>query len=81
MSTMARIRRLISSIQLGELFTTRNCLSFGSRGSVDQSLYSLVKSGTIVRVVRGVFMRPGSDMPTALQLAKIKAESFGKRIY
>jgi len=81
MYTSARIRRFIRGIKLGQLFTTRQCLSFGSRGAVDQALYVLVNLGFIIRVARGVFRRHGSLPPTLLAVATIKAKSFGKRIY
>jgi hypothetical protein len=80
MSTLAKVYQLIRKTKLGELFTTRHCLSFGSRGAVDQALYCLVKDGYIVRVARGVFMKKGSPQPTVLAVATIKAKSFGKRI-
>lgn len=81
MYTLMRVRQLIHKLKLNQLFSTRQCLSFGSRGAVDQALYCLVKSGEIIRVTRGVFLKRGSSTPSILAVAKIKARSFGKRIY
>ncbi len=81
MSAKPEILRLISNLKLGEMFTTRHCLSFGSRGTIDNALHFLVKNKIIIRVARGVFMRPGSPIPTPFQVAKVKAEAFGKTIF
>ena len=81
MSTASRIRGFIRRIKSGQLFSTRQCLLFGTRGAVDQALYALVKNNIIVRVARGVFMRRGSPQPTVFAVAKLKAEAFGKRIF
>ncbi len=81
MSTAGLICTQINRIQKGVLFSTRQFLSLGSRGAVDQTLYNLVKAKVIMRVARGVFLRAGSRMPSAYEVAKVKAESFGKRIF
>lgn len=81
MSTLARIYHFVRKTKSGQLFTTRHCLSFGSRGAVDQALYSMVKTNFIVRVARGVFMKAGSPPPSILAVAQAKAKSFGKRIF
>ncbi len=81
MSTLGCVYNRIQRFSLGHLFTTRQFLGLGSRGAVDQSLYNLVKQREIIRVARGVFMRKGSPQPSVFAVAKIKAESFGKRIF
>jgi hypothetical protein len=53
----------------------------GSRGAIDQALYRLVKSGFIIRVARGVFMKRNSPTPSVLEVAKTKAAAFCKQIY
>lgn len=82
MHTTTFIRRYIFRLPLGQLFTTREFLLYGSRASVDQALSRLVKKGIIVRLARGVFVREGSDLKriSVLALASVKAESFGKHI-
>lgn len=81
MLAATRIRVAIGRIAVGKLFTTRQFLACGSRGAVDQCLYLLVKSGEIIRVARGVFMRKGSPQPSVLSVARKKAAAFGKRIF
>ena len=77
------ICRYYKSLPPKEIFTTRDCLKFGAtRGQVDQVLFNLVRSGEIVRLVRGVFTCAirGNLYPTNAELAVIKARSFGKTI-
>lgn len=81
MSVQAHIIRAFNRLGIDELLTTRQLLGWGSRAAVDQATYQLVKSGWIIRVARGVFMRKGSRMPTVLEVAKAKAQAFGKQVY
>jgi hypothetical protein len=81
MSTTARIFQAINRLALGQLLTTRDLLGMGTRAAIDQSVYRLVKSGFIVRVARGVFMRRNSPQPSAWQVACAKAKAFCKEIY
>ncbi len=83
MHTTSLIRRHISLVPLRQLFTTRAFLSYGSRSAVDSALFRLVKVGWIRRVARGVFIRDDwrePREPSIDQVAKIKAESFGRQI-
>ena len=82
MSTTPFVRRHIFRLPLQKLFSTREFLMYGTRGSIDKALSRLVKRGVIVRLARGIFVRAGSILSsiTAFDMAKIKAESFGKQI-
>lgn len=82
MWTTAQIRRHIAKLRSGELFTTRSVLSYGTRGAVDQALYTLVELGEIERLARGVFVVPCPVklVIAACQVAQVKAAAFGKRI-
>jgi hypothetical protein len=82
MWTSSFIRRHIFSLPEGTVFTTRDFLTYGRRGAVDLALYRLVKSGLIRRLARGVFVRdPFEKMKFShFEIAKVKAESFGRRI-
>lgn len=81
MSTTARIRDFIKKLDRDTIFTTRDLLTFGTRSSVDNAVYNLVKREEIVRIIPGVFSLPGSKRKLSLQeLAIIKAKSFGHRI-
>ncbi|MBX9687782.1 MAG: type IV toxin-antitoxin system AbiEi family antitoxin domain-containing protein [Candidatus Obscuribacterales bacterium] len=81
MSVAARIRKFLVRTEKGQLFTTRQFLGYGSRGAVDQTLYSLVKHGVIMRIARGVFMLAGSGLPSAFEVAKVKAAAFYKQVF
>ena len=77
------IRRFVNELPGGEPFTTSECLKFGSRAAVDQALSRLAKSGYIVRVARGVFVKGNSDapLPSVYEIAKAKAGAFGRKIF
>jgi hypothetical protein len=62
------------------LFTTREVLKYGTRGSVDQCLYRFVKSGFITRVARGVFVRDPRKNPTVAEIVEVKMAAFGKQV-
>jgi hypothetical protein len=80
--TISLIKRFICKCPLGKPFTTREVLLFGSRAAVDQALSRLVKMGYIVRLARGVFVKPDYGKPpiSAARVARTKAEAFGKKI-
>ncbi len=78
----AQIVRYFRELPPGTLFTTRDCLGTGERPNVDKTLSRLVKEGTLIRIVRGMFVHAetarayyGTD-----EIAALKASSFGKRI-
>lgn len=75
------VRRHIFQSRPGDLLTTREFLSFGTRSAVDKALQRCVKRGIIARLARGVFTRePVMTMPTALEIATVKAKAFAKRV-
>ena len=76
------IRRYIFALEKGRLFTTRECLKFGKRATVDQALCRLVRANLIVRLARGVFMRDDWEVrrPTVFEVARVKSLAFGKNI-
>jgi len=55
---------------------------YGSRGNVDQTTHKYVKTGVIVRLARGVFVKPGPEFEkiSVADVAKAKAEAFGKQL-
>ena len=79
---LSSIMRHISNMKYDEIFTTRDCLQYGKRSNVDNALFRAVKSGFIVRLARGVFMRRSTKFvfPSALEIATAKARAFGKQI-
>lgn len=74
------VRRQIRRIPSDIIFTTRQLLNYSTRAIVDKTLSNLVKSGHIVRLARGVFIRDGSNIPSLYQIAYAKARAFGKEI-
>ena len=80
MSCVALIIDLIEGLGCGVLFSTRECLNFGLRNAVDKALSRLVKIGYIVRVARGVFVRPDSEPVTytVSDIAAVKAAVYNK---
>lgn len=81
--TAELIRQRIHSMPLGEPFTPTALLAYGTRASVDQTLSRLIKTKSIERVARGVFVRPeisrfaGKVMPEPLKLAETVARTTG----
>lgn len=79
-STAARVRKQVMSFPQDCIFTTGQLLSCGKRNALDIELCRLVKRGQIRRVAQGVFVTITSAIPTAMEIAKAKAERFGKRL-
>jgi hypothetical protein len=82
-TTAQSIHESVSKLAPGELFCTRHMLHFGTRSSVDVSLWRLVRDGTLVRFARGVFARPPNDEdqePSPRAVAEMKAKAFGKTL-
>jgi hypothetical protein len=86
MTTMANIRRQIGALPLGEPFVSRSLLSLGSRASVDQALTRLTKAGVILRVARGVYVRPkvnrfvGKVVPGTREIVAALADARGEKL-
>lgn len=82
-TTAALILRHIEEVPAGEPFTSAALSGHGTRGAIDQALSRLVKTGTLERVARGVFVRPelsryvGKVMPEPLKFAESIARSTG----
>ncbi len=84
MNTRGLIRSHIGALADGELFTTRDLLEYGLRASIDQLMHLMVKTEQLVRLARGVFMKPtpeGVPYPSAQKIAAAKAKAFGKEIH
>jgi hypothetical protein len=81
-ATASFVRRFVNNQPYGQLFCTRDCLNFGPRSRIDQTLCSLVKDGRITRMARGVFARMNHDTPwpTIFQIAAVKANAFSRKI-
>lgn len=70
----------------GSLFSTKRFLAYGSRAAVDQALSRLAKKGIIMRVTRGVYVRPkenkyvGKVMPEPRKVAELLVRMRGERL-
>jgi hypothetical protein len=81
--TSTKIGRFISLLPEGKIFTTRDCVQYGTRDTVDQTLCRFVRRGRIRRLARGVFVKDRycKYRYSNYDIAKAKAESFGRRIF
>ncbi len=80
MYTAVLIRRHINKLKDNKPFSIRDFLNYGSRNAVDQIFHRLVKSGQIIRVARGIFIKDTSPMPSILEVALTKATAFCKSL-
>lgn len=80
MYTAALIRKHINQLTEDKPFSIREFLNYGSRNAIDQIFYRLVKSGQIIRIARGLFIKNTSPMPSILDVALAKAHAFGKSL-
>lgn len=73
----------INSIPRGVPFTSSQFLQYGSRNSVDQTVVRLAKKGKIIRVSRGIYVKPkhnrfvGAILPNPFEVAKFIASKTG----
>lgn len=79
----SRLRRHISRLKEHPVFVTRDVLYCGKRAAVDSVLFRFVQSGELIRIARGVFIpaRRASEMPTLLEIIKVKAAAFNRKIF
>jgi hypothetical protein len=86
MSTAETLRQAIAEIPQGEPFVPGQFLTVSSRASIDQSLTRLTKAGEVLRVARGVYVRPkqsqyvGAVMPEPAAIAASIAKAQGAKI-
>lgn len=73
-------RKYVNALPKGQLFGTRELLSYGNRATIDKCTQAMVGSGMVLRMARGVFVRNDDDLkiPTVEAIACTKARLFGK---
>lgn len=86
MHISAQVRWHISRLSDGELFATRDLLSYGPRDAIDKVIQRMIKQNVIVRLARGVFMKTlyvngKLYLPQLVEIATTKASAFAKQIY
>lgn len=80
MNTTYQIQQRVKKMPRGKPFTTYSLLEFGARAAIDQALSRLATAGEIVRLTRGVYVRPeqnrfvGQVLPEPYQIAQVIAE-------
>lgn len=73
---MEKIQAHVRQQPLGRPFTTSALLPFGTRANIDQALSRLTKAGRVMRVGRGMYVRPerskyvGAVIPSPEQVAQ-----------
>lgn len=86
MSVIESIRQYVRRAKRGEPFTNNRFLKLGSRAAVDKALSRLVKEEQILRIARGVFMRPkrnrfiGNVLPDVFKVIAAIARDQGETI-
>lgn len=77
------IRKHLSLLKPGEIFTTRDLLSYGRRNTVDKATHEFVKAGYLTRLAFGVFVvtHTSRSAYTVAEIVTRKAIAFGKAVY
>lgn len=58
MNTTQEVQQYIQKIPRGKPFTTSALIRFGARAAIDQAISRLAAAGKVVRLTRGVYVRP-----------------------
>jgi len=86
MNTTYKIYKHIQRIPKGKPFTTNTLMRFGTRAAVDQTLSRLVAAGKVVRLTRGVYVRPeenrfvGQVLPEPFKVVEAIAKKTNEHI-
>lgn len=87
MTTANAIRQAIEALPEGKAFLAKDLLQLGTRAAVDQALYRMAKDKEIMRVARGVYVRPkwtkhakAPVMPEPYEVAQLVARTKGAKI-
>lgn len=86
MKVATEIRREIESMPEGEPFLVTRFLPLGTRSSIDQAVSRLAREGVIMRVSRGVYVRPkssrlfGQALPPTEKIIRAVTEAHGEKV-
>lgn len=74
------IGKFIAQLPPGQLFVTRELLTFGLRKRVDSVMHDLVKSGRLIHLAPAVFVRNdlGMSMPPLEEIVAARARAHGR---
>lgn len=80
LTTALIIRRHINGLKQKQVFSIRDLLPYGSRQAVDQTMYRMVRDGSVYRVARGLYVRhfDVTKTPPKEIVSKVKAQAFAK---
>lgn len=80
MSMAALIRRHIRDLPDLQLFASKHLLQYATRAVVDSVLFHMVNDEEIIRLARGVFVKPHPEVSniTLRQIAEFKASVFDR---
>ncbi len=75
-------RKYVNELPKGQIFVTRELLTYGHRDAVDKCTQAMVGASMIRRLARGVFVRNdiGLELPKIEAIAEAKARAFSKLI-
>jgi len=85
MNVSAKVRQKVQRMPLGKPLLSSQFLEIGARTAVDQALSRLVKAGEIVRLRRGIFVKPkksryaGEILPGPEVVAEALAKASGSK--
>src|SRR5580700_8448198 len=86
MNTTHRVQQYVQKTPRGKPFTTNALMSFGARAAVDHALSRLTATGKLVRLTRGVYVRPednrfvGQVLPEPFKVAEAIAKKTNEQI-
>ncbi len=86
MSTTHKVQQYVQKTPRGKPFTTSALMGFGTRAAVDQALSRLTATGKVVRLTRGVYVRPeenrfvGQVLPEPFKVAEAIAKKTNEQI-
>lgn len=83
MSMAAKIRCHVRNLPKLQMFASKQLLQYASRPVVDFVLWQMVHSGEIVRLARGVFVKPHQQIAsiTMKEIAEFKTSVFSRRLF
>ena len=86
MKTTFSVQQYIQRTPRGQPFTTSVLMKYGARAAVDQALSRLASAGKIIRLTRGVYVRPeknryvGQVLPEPFKVAEVIAKKTNETI-
>ncbi len=86
MNTMQNIQQYVQKKPRGKPFVTSELFEYGGRAAIDQALSRLTSTGKIVRLTRGIYVRPeenrfvGQVLPEPFKVAKAIANKAHEEI-